>query len=115
MTSTTEPKETATKTAKMSRESTMWDEAEKGFLTDAERIAKNMDVEGKGHLSKEQSVSLCITGGNKNDTLQDLIRKMKEDAQLWHDLLWCSGGKLELPKCGYHVIHFNTKTAESRE
>ncbi|OEU05830.1 hypothetical protein FRACYDRAFT_257959 [Fragilariopsis cylindrus CCMP1102] len=50
--------------------------------------------------------STCITGGNKNDTLQDLIRKMKEDAQLWHDLLWCSGGKLELPKCGYHVIHF---------
>jgi hypothetical protein len=51
----------------------------------------------------------CITGGNKNDTLQQLIQKMKEDAQLWHDLLWCSGGKLELPKCGYHIIHFDFK------
>jgi hypothetical protein len=35
---------------------------------------------------------------------------MKEDdAQLWHNLLWCSGGRLELPKCGYHVVHFDFK------
>jgi hypothetical protein len=32
---------------------------------------------------------------------------MKDDAQLWHDLLWCSGGKLELSKCGYHVIYYD--------
>jgi hypothetical protein len=51
--------------------------------------------------------STCITGGNPNDTLQELLQKMKDDAQLWHDLLWCSGGKLELSKCGYHVIHFD--------
>jgi hypothetical protein len=51
--------------------------------------------------------STCITGGNKNDTLEELLRKMKEDAQLWHDLLWCSGGKLELSKCVYHVINFD--------
>jgi hypothetical protein len=53
--------------------------------------------------------STCITGGTKDDTLQDLIQKMKEDAQLWYDLLWCSGGKLELPKCGYHLVHFDSK------
>ncbi len=51
--------------------------------------------------------STCITGVGKNATLADLLTKMKDDAQLWHDLLWCSGGKLELPKCGYHVVHFN--------
>jgi hypothetical protein len=34
-------------------------------------------------------------------------KEMKEDAQLWHNLLWCSGGKLELSKCRYHVIHYN--------
>ncbi|OEU07785.1 hypothetical protein FRACYDRAFT_250811 [Fragilariopsis cylindrus CCMP1102] len=51
MTSTTEPKETTTTTATMSR-------VKKGFLTDAERIAKNMDVEGKGHLSRDQAVAL---------------------------------------------------------
>jgi hypothetical protein len=32
---------------------------------------------------------------------------MKDDVQLWHDLLWCSGRKLELSKCGYHVINFD--------
>jgi hypothetical protein len=49
--------------------------------------------------------SMCITGGKANDTLTELLEKMKQDAQLWHDLLWCSGGKLELPKCRYHVMH----------
>jgi hypothetical protein len=47
------------------------------------------------------------TGTTERETLQDLIQKMREDAQLWHDLLWCSGGKLELSKCGFHIIHYN--------
>jgi hypothetical protein len=46
--------------------------------------------------------STCITRGNPDDTLQELLKKMKDDAQLWHD-----GGKLELSKCGYHVIYFD--------
>jgi hypothetical protein len=49
--------------------------------------------------------SMCITGGNPDDTLQELLKKMKEDAQLWHDLLWCCGGKLELSRCG--VIYYD--------
>jgi hypothetical protein len=32
---------------------------------------------------------------------------MKHDAQLWHDLLWCSGGMLELPKCSYQFVYFD--------
>lgn len=31
---------------------------------------------------------------------------MQEDAQIWNDLLFSSGGKLELSKCSYHVLHF---------
>jgi hypothetical protein len=31
---------------------------------------------------------------------------MQSDAQLWNDLLWTSGGALELPKCTYHVINY---------
>ena len=31
---------------------------------------------------------------------------MQHDAQLWNDLLWASGGRLELPKCGYHTIYY---------
>jgi hypothetical protein len=51
--------------------------------------------------------STSCTGISEKESLADLIRKMREDAQLWHDLLWCSGGKLELSKCGYHIIHYN--------
>jgi hypothetical protein len=35
-------------------------------------------------------------------TTESLLAKMQHDPQLWHDLLWCSGGMLELPKCSYH-------------
>jgi hypothetical protein len=32
---------------------------------------------------------------------------MRIDTQLWHDLLWASGGMLELPKCSYHFLYFD--------
>ena len=32
---------------------------------------------------------------------------MEIDAQLWNQLLWSSMGKLELTKCGYHVIYYD--------
>jgi hypothetical protein len=38
---------------------------------------------------------------------EELLNKMCHDAQLWHDLLWCSGGMLELPKCSYHFLYFD--------
>jgi len=57
MNSTTE-KPTVAGNKQMSRASIVWDQAEKGYLTEAERTAKNLDVEGKGHLSREQAVSL---------------------------------------------------------
>jgi hypothetical protein len=40
-------------------------------------------------------------------TPESLLKKMQHDAQLWHDLLWCSGGMLELPKCSYHFLYFD--------
>jgi exonuclease III len=33
-----------------------------------------------------------------------LIHRMTEDAQLWNDLLWASGGALEQSKCSFHLI-----------
>jgi hypothetical protein len=51
--------------------------------------------------------STCIPGGNPYDTMQQLLEKIQDYAQLWYDLLWCSGGKLELSKCGYHVIYYD--------
>jgi hypothetical protein len=39
--------------------------------------------------------------------LSVLFQRMTHDAQLWNDLLYCSGGKLELPKCSFHALHFD--------
>ena len=51
----------------------------------------------------------CFISRDKNNTIETLKEKMHEDAQLWHNLLWVSGGKLELPKCGYHLVHYDFK------
>ena len=48
--------------------------------------------------------STGITGGDKLTTYEVLKQMMIADAQLWHDLLWASGGKLELKKCGFHIF-----------
>ena len=39
-------------------------------------------------------------------TLLEMLPHAQSDCQSWNDLLWCSGGKLELPKCSYHVLRF---------
>jgi hypothetical protein len=45
----------------------------------------------------------------QQESLQTISQWMEHDAQVWNDLLWCSGGKLELPKCSFHALHFNFK------
>ena len=40
---------------------------------------------------------------------EELISKMQEDAQTWNDLLWSSGGALELTKCSYQILHWEFK------
>jgi ribonuclease HI len=39
-------------------------------------------------------------------TTTELLRRLKEDTQQWNDLLFVSGGKLELSKCSFHVLEF---------
>ena len=48
----------------------------------------------------------CITSGDPSQPLQAMLQRMQDDAQLWNNLLWSSGGCLELPKCGYHTIYY---------
>jgi hypothetical protein len=38
--------------------------------------------------------------------LDDLIKMMAHDAQLWNDLLHISGGLLKVSKCPYHIVYF---------
>ena len=54
--------------------------------------------------------STCITSGDPTKPIEDLLQRMQHDAQLWNDLLWTSGGKLELPKCGFHAIYYKFDT-----
>ena len=49
----------------------------------------------------------CSTDADPTASVSDLIKRVQHDAQIWHDLLWCSGGKLETSKCGYHLTHYN--------
>ena len=35
-----------------------------------------------------------------------MTQRMQSDAQTWNDLLWCTGGKLELNKCSFHALRF---------
>jgi hypothetical protein len=69
---------------------------------------------------QQMSVNLSMVGfvddstGQVNDFLantqptpEQLASIMQHDAQLWSNLLWISGGLLELPKCSYHHIHFD--------
>ena len=51
--------------------------------------------------------STCVTGGKQNKTIDQLLVRVKHDAQLWHDLLWAWGRKLELQECGFHLIFYD--------
>jgi hypothetical protein len=43
---------------------------------------------------------------NNATTVEQLLQRLQHNAQLSNDLLWCSGGMLELPKCSYHFLCF---------
>ena len=58
-----------------------------------------------GMISFVDDCNLSNTG-KKYETLQDILNRTQEDAQLWNDLIRASGGALELAKCFYQVIHF---------
>jgi hypothetical protein len=45
----------------------------------------------------------------QQEPVETISHWMEQDAQAWNDLLWCSGGKLELPKCSFHALHFTFK------
>ena len=48
-----------------------------------------------------------MTGKKQNETIDQLLVRVNHDVQLWHDLLWASGGRLELQKCGLYPIFYD--------
>ena len=46
-----------------------------------------------------------ITGGTQEQPIEQLLKRMQQDADLWNQLLWASGSKLEVSKCGHHIVY----------
>lgn len=44
---------------------------------------------------------------NNQDNAETLMQSMKQDNQLWSDLLHFTGGALNLSKCNYHITHYS--------
>jgi hypothetical protein len=38
--------------------------------------------------------------------VEDVIRGLEKEGQTWERLLWSTGGKLELTKCLYYILHY---------
>ena len=53
----------------------------------------------------DDSTSYCLATATDNH--QSLAEWMQEDAQLWSDLLYLSGGMLEFSKCLYHLTEYD--------
>ena len=51
----------------------------------------------------------CVNDfAQSNVPVQEILTQAQHDAQLWNDLLHCSGGALEVRKCMFHFAHFTS-------
>jgi hypothetical protein len=53
------------------------------------------------------------TTGRPEETEAALALRFTHDAQLWHDILWATGGPLETSKCSYQSMRFDFSGAGS--
>jgi hypothetical protein len=66
--------------------------------------------DGQDHIKISMVGFVDDSTGTSNDfrpntqlSPEIISKRMQHDAQAWNDLLWCSGGKLELAKCSFHT------------
>jgi hypothetical protein len=76
-------------------------------------------AQGATYVSPDGKQAICIkiigfVDDTRNSTnffedndnpMESLLDQATKDSQLWHDLLLTCNQSLELPKCGYHVLH----------
>jgi hypothetical protein len=55
----------------------------------------------------DNNCNSCEDAITHEDHSAGIISRMRYDAQLWHNLLWSSGGALELTKCQYHLMDWD--------
>ena len=58
-----------------------------------------------GFVDDTNTVTNCFHP-NWEPPLDQILEKLRHDAQMWTDILYLSGGKLELAKCSYHILQF---------
>jgi len=51
------------------------------------------------------------TTGRPDESEEALALRCTHDAQLWHDILWATGGALETSKCSYQSMRFDFSNA----
>lgn len=74
------------------------------FCTPDERMSVSLSMIGFVDDSTGQVNDFKATEQPTPEFLREIMR---HDAQLWSDLLWVSGGLLELNKCSFHQLHFD--------
>jgi hypothetical protein len=74
------------------------------FCTPDERMSVSLSMIGFVDNSTGQVNDFTATEQPTPEFLREIMRF---DAQLWSDLLWVSGGLLELNKCSFHQLHFD--------
>jgi hypothetical protein len=55
----------------------------------------------------DDNCNSCEDAITHEDHSDGIISRMRYGAQLWHDLLWTSGGALELTKCQYYLMDWD--------
>jgi hypothetical protein len=82
-----------------------------------EEVAQGMTMT---NINKDKHIQQCIDGYVVDTSIftsltettghtppsKEVARKLQEDAQIWTELLAATGGKLELTKCFYYVLHW---------
>ncbi|KAL7572600.1 hypothetical protein ACA910_010358 [Epithemia clementina (nom. ined.)] len=72
-----------------------------GFVDDTTLWANQFSLE------LETFSQLRYSAAESVRLLHSLIQETTDMAQWWENLLWSSGGRLELPKCLYYIIHWH--------
>ena len=93
---------------------TIWAMISSTLFTAQEELAFGAEMESpNGSLSAKVSIFGYVDDSagrvlDFKDSLEvlvaKLVEKMEHNAQIWSDILWFSGGRLELVKCSYHVM-----------
>ena len=65
----------------------------------------DMSIKMVGFVDDSNGQTNCFHSDDQRST-EVLLAQTRHDIQVWNDILWASGGALELPKCSYQLMHW---------